>query len=195
MALKCETNVLQNLEELYEFMRFINANGVQSYLEIGSKNGGSLWRIANSLPKRSRVVSVDLPHGDYSFKNTLPNLEACVKELRHRKYDAHLLIGDSTDPKIIDEVRNLGPFDLCFIDANHTEPYVRKDWMNYGPMCKMVAFHDISWIRPEPYDSKKMPIDVPEVWKEIRNGYRFMEIRKCPRDNGIGILWTSQTTS
>jgi hypothetical protein len=41
----------------------LQREGVRSYLEIGSKFGGSLWRVANSLPPGSRIVSVDLPNG------------------------------------------------------------------------------------------------------------------------------------
>lgn len=188
MTLKCETNLLQDLGEFIQFLQLIEANNVRSYLEIGSKHGGSLWRVSQVLPIGSRVVSVDLPHGDTSFKESQPHLEACVNRLNEIGYNAHLLLGDSTDARIVDKVKALGPFDLCFIDANHTEKYVLKDWENYGPMAKMVAFHDIGWApRPEP--SKKMPIEVPKVWNQIKRDFRHIVIRGCPRDNGIGVLW------
>lgn len=189
--MKCETAVLQSREELYKFIDLLKQEKVQSYLEIGSKHGGSFWHIVNgALPVGATVVSVDLPHGDRSFKESEPPLKECIAALRKKGYDARLFLGDSTDPGIIDEVSKLAPFDACFIDANHTEPYVRADWENYGPLAKIVAFHDIGWIpRPEP--TKKMPIEVPRVWNEIKVGYRHQEIRMCPRDNGIGVLWRS----
>ena len=185
---KYETYLLQDLREFGEFLKLIRENNVRSYLEIGSKNGGSLWRIATTLPRGSRVVSVDLPHGDLSFKETAPNLQACIAELKRRGYDSHLFMADSTDPRTVEGVHALGPFDLCLIDANHTEPYVRKDWANYGPMARIVAFHDIAWKRVV-HDTKKLPIDVPKVWAEIKGGYKHTEIRYCPQDNGIGVLW------
>jgi predicted O-methyltransferase YrrM len=191
--MKCETNVLQDPTEFARFLSLIREQEVKSYLEIGSKNGGSLWRVANTLPKGSRVVSVDLPHGDTSFKVTEPNLKICVDELARRGYDAHLFLSDSTKPETVDAVRALGPFDLVFIDANHTEPYVRKDWANYGPMGRMVAFHDIGWKAQLHKDrSKKMPIEVPIVWRELRREFPFVEISCCPADNGIGVLWRDQ---
>lgn len=186
MPLKCETNYLQNPTEWQRFMRFAQKEQVTSYLEIGSKHGGTVWRMANNLPAGSRVVSVDLPHGDGSFKHSQPNLEACIAELKKRKYDAHLFLGDSTDALIIAQVRNLSPYDLVFIDANHTEPYVWQDWKNYGPMARMVAFHDIAWVAR---DYKKLPIEVRNVWDQIKQAYEHVEIKLCPRDNGIGILW------
>lgn len=186
--MKCETAVLQDLRELDFFIEVLKRENVRSYLEIGSKHGGSLWRIARALPVGSRIVSVDLPHGDRSFKESQQPLEECVEALNKRGYDAYLLIGDSTDPQIIVDVAELGPFDACFIDANHTEPYVRADWKNYGPLARIVAFHDIGWIaRPEP--TKKMPIEVSKVWQEIKGAFHHQEIRMCARDNGIGIIW------
>jgi cephalosporin hydroxylase len=185
--MKCETASLQNLVELQKFIAILKAENVRSYLEIGSKFGGSLWRIANALPTGSRIVAVDLPHGDQSFKVSLPPLQECISALVQKGYDARLIVGDSTDPAIIEEVRKLAPFDACFVDANHTVPYVRKDWANYGPMCRLMAFHDIGWIaRPQP---GKKPIEVPVVWNEIKRNYRHEEIKLDPRDNGIGVLW------
>lgn len=191
MPLKCETNLLQDLKEFDQFLKFIRKHNVKSYLEIGSKHGGSFWRISTSLPKGSRVVSVDLPHGDTSFKESEPNLKACVEELKRRGYDAHLILGDSTEPEIVEKARSLGPYDLVFIDANHTEAYVRKDWDNYKICSNIIAFHDIGW-RARPAPSKKMPIEVPIVWAELKQLYRNVEIRCCVQDNGIGILWMDQ---
>jgi len=187
--MKCETAALQDIRELTAFIDILKRENVRSYLEIGSKFGGSLWRVASGLQLASKMVAVDLPHGDKSFKESLPPLQECINEMRKRfNHQTSLIIGDSTDEEVIEDVRKLGPFDACLIDANHTEPYVRKDWANYGPMCRIVAFHDIGWVpRPEP--TKKMPIEVPKVWNEIKKQYRHQEIRLNVRDNGIGVLW------
>jgi len=201
---KYETHLLQNLLEFEEFRTLMRKEGVKRYLEIGSKNGGSLWRMAQKLDKGSRLVSVDLPHGDTSFKVTLPNLQQCVDRLNREGYDAHLIVGDSTDPEVVEKVRALGPFDVVFIDGNHTLPFITKDWENYGPMARMVAFHDIGYYR-DVTDSKKLPIDAPAFWKELKvkveaEGKRTREFRyekerrngtnrEC--DNGIGLLWQS----
>jgi cephalosporin hydroxylase len=186
---KYERVALQHPSELATFIRLLRNEKIKSYLEIGSKFGGSLWQIVNgALPKGSRVVSVDLPHGDSSFKESQPHLEECVKRLRKSGYDAHLFIGNSTDPIIIEKVRALSPFDACLIDANHTELFVRADWANYGPMARLVAFHDIGW-KLEDRSTKKMPIHVPIVWAELKSQFRHVEISQCPRDNGFGVLW------
>jgi hypothetical protein len=133
-------------------------------------------------------VSVDLPHGDGSFKDTEPNLRQCIKVLNERGYDAHLFLTDSTEPTTVEAVRRLAPFDLCFIDGYHTEEFIRADWTNYGPLAKMVAFHDISW-RADGRTTKKAQIAAPKVWDEVKQGHRHQEFKCQPRDYGIGVLW------
>ena len=181
---------VQDLNELAEFVKFVREQNVRSYLEIGSKYGGSLWHVARAMPRGSRIVSVDQPHMS-AFKRPVsqPYLEGVVKELKNGGYDATLILGDSTSEKVVSMVRSLAPFDLCLIDANHAEEYVRSDWVNYGPLAKMVAFHDISWDMSR-NPGKQFTIDVPKVWQEISAGRRVREIKLCPtRDNGFGILW------
>jgi predicted O-methyltransferase YrrM len=165
--------------------------GVTSFLEIGSKFGGSLARIATRLPAGSRIVSVDLPRGTKAWPQSEAELRALISKLRLQGFDAHLIWGDSTSATIVDRVRKLGPFDAIFIDANHTRPYVEQDWANYGPMGRIVAFHDIGWRRGPDWEGCR--IDVPEFWNGIKSGYRHEELKFCPTDknNGIGVLWRS----
>jgi predicted O-methyltransferase YrrM len=187
--MKYETYMLQNPDELAAFIKILKDYGVKSYLEVGCKFGGSLWRIGNSLPVGARIVAVDLPHGDTSFKETLPHLQHCVGALKSKGYDSHLIIGDSTAPDIIEKVYALGPFDAVFIDANHTEKYVICDWMNYRKVTKLIAFHDINFSRPNGMAPGKKPIEVPKVWNEIKLSHPFVEIKHDKQDNGIGVLW------
>ena len=191
---KYERRALQDPAELTKFIKLLKDEKVSSYLEVGCKFGGSLWQVAQQvLPKGARIVAVDLPHGDGSFKESQPPLEECIKRLRKSLgFDAHLFLGDSTDPEIVAKVAELGPFDACLIDANHTEPYVRADWANYGPLARIVAFHDIGW-RAEGREQKlgKLPIHVPIIWDELKPQFRHQEIKLCAtkRDNGFGVLW------
>lgn len=184
MPMTCETAALQCKSELLAFIELLRKEGVKSYLEIGGKYGGSLWPIANAMPKGSRVVCVDLPQGD-----TLRHLQECIEALKRKQYDTHLIIGGSTDADVIKKVAALGPFDLCLIDANHTLPFVTKDFETYGTMCRIVAFHDIGFWRKDPLPKHKIPIEVPQLWNVIKKDFRHVEIRHDKQDNGIGVLW------
>ena len=182
---RAKVKVLQREEEISWFVALLVREGVRSYLEIGSKFGGSLERVAVALPVGSRVVSVDLPGGT---KASQPHLEDTVTRLQARGYNAHLILGDSTAPEIVARAATLGPYDACFIDANHLLPYVTKDFANYGPMARIVAFHDIAYV-----PKKTMPkeIEVPQFWNAIKGGYRFEECKLDGPHNGIGVLWRS----
>lgn len=181
--------MLQVEEEIDGFAEILRAEGVRSYLEIGAKFGGSLGRVARVLPKGSRIVAVDLPKGTKAWRESEPLLKGVVAGLKADGHDAHLIWGDSTAPNVIEQVRRLGPFDAIFIDANHTLPFIEKDWANYGPMARIVAFHDINWHRAPEWVGTR--IDVPQFWDRIKAGHRHQEFRSCPtgKNNGIGVLW------
>ncbi len=184
------SQIAQDPGELARFITILNEEHVTGYLEIGSKFGGSLWQIATSLPPGSRVTSVDLPQGTRLWRQSEQSLLACVDELTKLGYDAKIIWGDSTDPRVIKEVTARGPMDACFIDANHTLPYVVKDVANYGPLTRLLALHDIAWHRQPEW--KGVRIDAAAWWNEHKAEYaRYEEIKLCPtrKNNGIGVLW------
>lgn len=187
MPAKYETACLQHPQEIADFASLLLAEGVRNFLEVGSKFGGSLWRIATKLPAGSRVVSIDLPHGDNSFKDSEPHLRSCVQRLRELGYDAHLILGDSTSQDVVEAARSLGPYDAVFIDANHTIKYAWADWYAYSTMSRIVAFHDIGW--KQMHRANRKPIEVPVVWDVIKKDRRHREIKYCANENGIGVLW------
>lgn len=181
--------MLQVEAEIDGLADIFRKEGVRSFLEIGSKFGGSLERLASAMPVGSRVVSVDMPRGTKAWRESEPALKGVIDGLNAKGYDAHLIWGDSTSRSLVETVRGLGPFDAIFIDANHTTPYLWKDWENYGPMGRIVAFHDIGWRRAPEWEGVR--IDVPEFWNETKEGYRHEELKFCPtgKNNGIGVLW------
>ncbi len=185
---KYETQIAQDEQELESFITLMQDEGVRSYLEIGARYGGSLWRIARSMPMGSRIVAVDLPSGWGGRKDGQEVLKECFRDLIRRGYDAHLFLGDSKDLKIINRAQLLAPYDCVFIDADHRIESVTADWVNYGPMARMVAFHDIAWSRGPESDK---PMHVPRFWNDLKDGYRHQEFKFHPSgvDNGIGILW------
>jgi Methyltransferase domain len=188
---------LQTAAEHDSFIAILVRAKVRSYLEIGAMWGASLWKVANAMPRGSRVVAVDSmvdrPEAEHQ-------LEDCIAELKRRGYDAHFIFGDSTHQSTIERVRQLGPYDALFIDGNHSEKYVRADWTNYGAMARIVGFHDINWKNTwrsarnntPPPDGSTMGAE--RVWNTIKDDYPHKEFRLHPDNNyhGIGVLWTGQ---
>ncbi|WP_245481716.1 class I SAM-dependent methyltransferase [Mesorhizobium sp. M7A.F.Ce.TU.012.03.2.1] len=184
------STMLQVEAEIDGLAEILVGEGVTSYLEIGSKFGGSLLRVAERLPVGSRIVSVDLPKGTKAWVQSEAELKAVIAKLRLHGYDAHLIWGDSTAKAVVEQVRALGPFDAAFIDANHTLPYVEKDFANYALMTRIIAFHDIAWRRAPEWVGTR--IDVPEFWARVKDTARqHAELKLCPtaKNNGIGVLW------
>jgi predicted O-methyltransferase YrrM len=66
-------NMLQVEAEIDGLADILVGEGVTSYLEIGSKFGGSLLRVAERLPAGSRIVSVDMPNGTKPGRRARPN--------------------------------------------------------------------------------------------------------------------------
>ena len=183
--------MLQDPQEFEAFLEIVRELDVRSYLEVGAKYGGTFYRVGMALPEGSKCVAVDLPRGTRAWTASEKSLCAVAMELSTANRPTTLLWGDSTDPKIIRQVRELGPFDLILIDANHTMPFVRRDFANYGPMAtKAVAFHDISWKRAPAWVGVR--IDVPQFWDEIKSSYHHRELRydTSGKNNGIGVIFT-----
>lgn len=182
-------DMLQVEAEIDALADIVRSEGVRSYLEIGSKFGGSLRRVAGVMPIGSKIVSVDLPNGTKAWGQSKGALKSVIHDFKADGYDTHLIWGNSQSPEIIEKVRRLGPFDAIFIDADHRAPGVAADWKNYGDMGRIVAFHDIGWRRAPEWVGTR--IDVPEFWDSIKKDYRHQEIKLCPtgKNNGIGVLW------
>jgi len=176
-----ENNAAQIASEFAAYAGLLMREGVKSYLEIGSQYGASLWSAAKVLPKGSRIVSVDMPQK----QETEDSLKDCVRELQTLGFDAKLFVGDSA--RWHTEVSQFGPFDCVFIDGNHTLPGVTADWQNYGPMGKMVAFHDIVWDRP--VRPGRLPIEVSHLWRNLKKEHRHVEFIAPGSEKGIGVLW------
>lgn len=185
---------LQEPREHQAFIDLLVQEKCRSYLEIGAMYGASLWKVATHLPKDSRIVAVD-PMFDRPAARE--SLEQCIDELIALGYDAHFVFGDSTQKEIVALVRTFSPFDAVFIDGNHSPQYVLADWENYGPMARIVGFHDINWNNTwrsardntPPADGSTM--GAPKIWEQVKQERRFKEFKFYPRDNyyGIGVVW------
>ena len=156
------------------FRTFLQTENVKSYLEIGSQWGGSLWQAATAMPIGSRIVTID--------NAGLKELRQCCLELNQMGYDVHACYIDSHSPFAVEFARKLSPFDMCFIDADHVYDSVSLDWQNYGPMARLVGFHDII--------SYEGQMGVAKLWNEIKFGYCYEEFMDDPPLPwyGIGVL-------
>ena len=175
----------QRVLELYWMIDTFKANGVKSYLEIGSRFGKVFDRIVNECGIK-RAVSVDLPGGKWGVPASERELKNIIRNLQSH-IDAHLFLGDSKNPDIIAAVKELGPFDAVFIDGDHRYDGVKADWINYGNMGRLVGFHDIAGGAQK--NPAKPQIECGKLWDEIKNDFYHEECVEKGQNMGIGILW------
>lgn len=171
----------QNEQELGQMLALIE--GKTALLEIGSSFGGTLKRMASVMKKGARIVSVDMPvDATPKFLNPLHSLKTVCKQLSWLGANVELFVGDSHSQPVIDAVSNFAPYDFVFIDGDHSYEGMMADWKNYGPMGKVVGFHDVGGALP----------DCQRAWEEIKaSGYRTEEFinRESKYMFGIGIVY------
>jgi len=153
-------------------------------LEIGTANGGSLFLIAHSVAPDARLISVDLPQGE--FGGGYPAWKIPLyKGFAQRRQRLDLIRGDSHAPATLERVRRLldgSKLDFLFIDGDHTYDGVRQDFEAYSPLVRsggLVGFHDIappSAAAVAEGGPTLLVGEVPQFWSEIRTQYPSKEL-------------------
>lgn len=165
----------QRISEFKEVLKLIEERGVKTILEIGAYEGGTT---AAFLEMGCKIVSIDLEH-----KSNLDH-ENLIK-----------ITGDSHSENVKLELNEIidsldfGTFDLLFIDGDHTEIGVGKDFEEYMSFIKydgIVCFHDIN-------DSKfhaKHGCYVSNYWKALASNFKHTRtvIEICNTDN----IWANK---
>jgi predicted O-methyltransferase YrrM len=104
-------------------------------LEIGAWEGGTLWHWLQIAT--DHVVTVD-------DRMTAPHMWDAWAARRPRA--STLLQGLSQDADIVAKAAANAPYDMVFIDGDHTYDLRPADWRNFSPMVVpggIVALHDI----------------------------------------------------
>lgn len=154
----------QNPKELIPFMQTVTRDK-NSFLEIGSRYGETLREAANYLNAGAKMHSIELPAAGWGRHDSEPVLADVIEKLYDDGFDAKIFWGDSTSEKAINWAKLNGPYDIIFIDGDHTAAGVTADWENYKDMGSIIVFHDIS--------SHKLAVRA--LWNKIKKGYRHQE--------------------
>lgn len=123
---------VQDRSELEHVFNLIQ--GCESYLEVGTAEGNSLYVLSRALKPDAEIAYID-----FGEKHT----EAPRNEVLEDLSNVQAIHGDSND---VSSLRKLGDrrFDVVLIDAGHDDFSVAIDAMFYGPLAKKyIIFHDV----------------------------------------------------
>jgi predicted O-methyltransferase YrrM len=203
-AISMGARITQNIDELTFLFASIKNTQAQSYMEIGSEYGGSLYVLSHALPPGSIIQSIDYPLNDK--KSNV--LKSVLKRIETKGYVTGLISGDSHSEDVLEQVRGLhtpASIDILFIDGDHSYTGVKKDYDTYSEFVKtggLIAFHDVSIpydkeqsaCEKDDYDTRKQKrrdVEVSLFWNNIvsETCFRSIEINAGKqRPYGIGIL-------
>ena len=148
-----EDCILQNREEVIGLAEFIEANEIRSYLEIGIWTG-RLVSALHAVFNFDRVAAADQ---GYAKTRGMPI---------HLPTDAEVFWGDSDSEAFMEWRAGLGHIDLVFIDANHSEQAVRRDFeINRQFPHRFLAFHDIM-------GTNRWTVGVKRFWEGLSEGHK-----------------------
>lgn len=177
----------QDPDELEHLIALLRRHETRSYLEIGARDGDTFHAVMCSLPEGSRGVAVDLPGSLWGRNRSRERLEHAALDLRRKGYEVVVVLGSSRDRVTVQRVQLYEPFDAILIDADHTYEAVREDWRTYGPMGRLVAFHDIDGEGQK--EKHGNAVEVPRLWYELKAaGLRTREFITPGSRMGIGVV-------
>lgn len=170
---------LQVRWEITELARRVHDLAPRTILEIGTARGGTLLIWANLA--KEKVVSCDIqmpPELAELFVRFAPPASSC--SVRLVVGDTH---SDETRRRVVAELGG-APVDFLFIDGDHTEAGVERDYEMYRSMVRpggLIAFHDIVQAQPRPHTH------VHAFWKRLRERAAVEELIGDPGQVGYGI--------
>lgn len=158
-------------------------------LEIGTAGGGTLLLLSRVAAPDAVLVSIDLPEGHFGGGYN-PFRARLYRSFARPGQRIVLVRGDSHEPaarrRLTAALRG-EPLDFLFIDGDHSEAGVRRDFEDYAPLVRpggLIALHDI---RP---DERNFSGQVHRVWPDLAARFEGEELvdGTGPSGYGIGLL-------
>ena len=175
--------VIEELVPLLEDVKTLNPQGV---LEIGTHRGGTLYLWTRLARPDAILISIDLPGGKFGGGYS-PFRIPIYRRFARDGQKLHLLRADSHASSTLAQTKKLlggHPIDLLFIDGDHTQEGVKKDWEMYSPLVRsggLIVFHDVAGDYAETH--------VKAFWDSLKANYSHKEyIAHSGGQYGIGVL-------
>jgi len=157
-------------------------------LEIGVREGGTLYQWMKHTRPGALIVAIDLPGVRWGNPRKQPNVETWQAWAAEFGHEIHVYFGNSQWQEAQFFAGKYSPFDFVFLDADHTYEGVKSDFKAYGLMARagggVVAIHDIL-----PDDTDEL-IQVGRFWEELKAGLTWLEYTSGQVERrGIGVVY------
>ncbi|MEX2514713.1 MAG: class I SAM-dependent methyltransferase [Candidatus Paceibacterota bacterium] len=177
---------MQISSEITSLLNRLENEDIKNILEIGTARGGTLFSFSKVSSGESKLISIDLPKGDFGDGYSFLKIPL-FKSFASKDKKIYLIRKDSHKGITLDEVKEIlsdQKLDFLFIDGDHTYDGVKKDFEMYSSLVKeggLIAFHDI-------VDGPKENVGgVPRFWQEVKNEHKYEEFIEDPLQGGYGI--------
>ena len=179
-------------EELYQLCKRVTDHKPKIIAEIGTWNGGTFYVWTRTNPQAEKLISIDLPDGQYGGGYDEKRIKF-FKEFAHGrdKNELYFIRGDSKSKDTTEKLENIlkgKKIDFLYIDGDHTYEGIKKDFNIYKEYMAndgLIGFHDIN--------THKEGYGVVKFWNEIKEQYRFEEfIKKDSKVMGNGLIYLNK---
>jgi predicted O-methyltransferase YrrM len=177
---------MQIHSEISALLEILKTRKPERVLEIGTARGGTFFLLTRVASADAQLITVDLPNGPFGA-DSYPWRTALVRSLGRERQEIHVLRADSQRMETLDRVKELlcgKTLDFLFIDGDHRYEGVKTDFASYAPLVRtggLIALHDIV-----PGEEKYVG-DVPDFWREMKQGRRAREFVESWEQGGYGI--------
>lgn len=135
---RCEEKnfpLVQNKQELEHVFNLMQ--GCESYLEVGTAEGNSLYVLAHALKPGASITYIDIDE-----ERIRPKRLEIIALLQAGGYNIKGVHGNSMHRASIEAASR--KYDVVMIDAGHSFDEAYSDGRNYVPMAtKLAIFHDV----------------------------------------------------
>jgi len=175
--------------EFADLLAIFDKRKPRSILEIGVREGGTLYQWIKHAQPGAQIVAIDLPGVLWGYEGSA-HPEQWSEWAADRGVDLTVILADSHDPETIWKVCKFMPFDFIFIDGDHRLEGMAADFISYMPMVGtgggVIALHDIM------QDSTDKSIEGWKLWRILRGtAYRTAELLSEDKQDsrGIGVVY------
>jgi cephalosporin hydroxylase len=180
--------------EFTEVLRIFDWYDPQTVVEIGTREGGTLYQWMKHLyfsntKLNQKLIAVDLPGARWGTRKEVSSSD--FYEWADKFFvDFHFVKGDSHNQAIVDRVDELADkgIDWLFIDGDHSLVGIIQDLKNYLPMVNRGGYVVIHDVVPDASDSSIQIHHLFPLLEVLMDDTDIVLSTKDQQSRGLGVI-------